>query len=148
MLGSLLSFLPQVLTRLLVATLHTLTAVVIRAADDVLAVGRHRHRIHMGAVPLEGVDVRPVDVVQPDLLPKADHKVHAVGQRRDAIHPDRPTALPTSNVRSSSPPKVNSFAVPSFEPLTKRAPPGSTATAVTSRVCASMVRTTRRRATP
>ena len=51
------------------------------------------------------------------------------------------TLLPTSKVRSSSPPKVNSFAVPSSEPLTKRAPPGSTATALTQSVCASMVRT-------
>ena len=38
-------------------------------------------------VPLEGVDERPVDVVQPDValvaVAKADHKVHAVGQRRD-----------------------------------------------------------------
>ena len=60
-----------------------------RAADDVLTVGRHRHRVHRAGVPLEGVDERPVDVVQPDLVvgkaPKADRKVHAVGQRRDAV---------------------------------------------------------------
>ena len=60
-----------------------------RAADDVLAVGRHRHRLDTSlGVRREGVDERAVDVVQPDLAgdadSQADHKVHAVGQRRDA----------------------------------------------------------------
>ena len=66
-----------------------LDELILRAADDVLTVGRHRHRVHRAGVPLEGVDERPVDVVQPDLTVgkdlKADHKVHAVGQRRDAV---------------------------------------------------------------
>ena len=35
----------QVLTRLLLATFHTLTVRILRAADDVLTVGRHRHRV-------------------------------------------------------------------------------------------------------
>ena len=41
----------QVLTRLLLATLHTLTSLSQRAADDVLAVGRHRHRVHLRCAP-------------------------------------------------------------------------------------------------
>ena len=49
--------------------------------------------------------------------------------------------LPTAKVRSSSPPKVHSFAVPSSEPLMKRPPLGSTASARTVSVCASIVRT-------
>ena len=40
---------------------------------------------------------------------EADHKVHAVGQRRDAEHP----VVPTSKVRSRAPSSVHSFAVPS-----------------------------------
>ena len=39
------------------------------------------------------------------------------------------TKLPTSKVRSRAPSSVHSFAVPSSETLTMRAPPGSTATA-------------------
>ena len=44
---------------------------------------------HVGALPLEGVDERPVDVVQPELADvraeaaNANHKVEAVGQRPD-----------------------------------------------------------------
>ena len=53
----------------------------------------------------------------------------------------RKHGVPTSKVRSSSPPKLNSFAVLSSEPLMKRSPPGSAATASTEAVCASMVRT-------
>ena len=45
-------------------------------------------------------------------------------------------ALPTAKVRSRAPSNVHSFAVPSSETLTKRAPPGSTATALTQFVCA------------
>ena len=89
----------QLLRRLLLATLHTLMRCrtsrgwAARAADDVLAVGRRRHRVHRVVVPLEagGVDERAVDVVHADLsevgaAAKAGHKVRAAGQRRDAGH--------------------------------------------------------------
>ena len=90
------------------------------------------------------MDERPVDVVLPDvalvgaaiprtIATKADHKVHAVGQRAT-----QSTVLPTWKVRSRAPSSVHSFAVMSLEPLTKRALPGSTATAQIARVCAVM----------
>ena len=50
------------------------------------------------------------------------------------------TSLPTAMVRSRAPSSVHSFAVRSLPPLTKRAPPGSTATALSASGCASMVR--------
>ena len=83
---------------------------------------------HRVGVLREGVDERPVDVVQPNLVARvaeADHKVHAVGQRRDAVHGGAHRVG-----RSRAPSSAHSFAVPSCEPpLTKRAAPGSTATA-------------------
>ena len=108
-----------------------LDGVVRRAADDVLAVGRHRHRVHRVGVPLEGVDERPVDVVQPDLAlvgadAKADHKVHAVGQRRDGLTRRRNAHLEGALELAVERPQLRGL---SIEPLTKRAPPGSTATA-------------------
>ena len=126
----------QVLTRLLLATLHTLTR--LSCAPLMMCWPSGVTATAHAGVPLEGVDERPVDVVQPDVAlvlahVKADHKVHAVGQRRDAVH----VPPPTSKVRSRAPSSVHSFAVPSSETLTKRAPPGSTATAI---VCAWMVR--------
>ena len=104
---------------------------IIPAADDVLPVARHRHRVHRAGVPLEGVDERPVDVVQPCrpcivVAPaKADHKVHAVGQRRgaDRHSPQIEGALECAVER----PQLCGAVVPA---LTKRAPPGSTATAL------------------
>ena len=110
-----------------------LDELVIRAADDVLAVGRHRHRAYrVQTVPLEGVDERPVDVVQPDLalLSSALQSRPQSARRRAA--PRRSGCRRgrfTSKVRSRAPSSVHSFAVRSSEPLTKRAPPGSTATA-------------------
>ena len=53
-----------------------------------------------------------------------------------------------SMVRSRAPSNVHSFAEPSSDPLTKRAPPGSTATDQALSVCAfQMVRSHLRRAT-
>ena len=87
----------------------------------------------------EGVDERPVDVVQSDLAIEAavmskrqgsaDHEVHAVGQRRDAL-----PRLPTAKERSRAPSSVHSFAMCRPAPLDDEAllrEPGSTATAVT-----------------
>ena len=51
------------------------------------------------------------------------------------------TTLPFLKVRSSAPSSVQSFTVQSVETLTKRAPPGSTATAITWASWPSMVHT-------
>ena len=56
---------------------------------------------------------------------KADHKVHAIGQRRDAVH-----RLPMRRCARSAVERPQ-HAVPPAEPPTKRAPPGSTAIALT-----------------
>ena len=77
----------------------------------------------------EGVDERPVDVVQPDVLLIGARQGRPQSARRRAAPRRTAPRLPTSKVRSRAPSSVHSFAVPSSEPLTKRAPPGSTATA-------------------
>ena len=74
--------------RLLVATLHTLTSLIKRAADDVLAVDASPPRAHAErrCAPRRcGRACRRRGTAGPrTLLSFADHKVHAVGQRRDA----------------------------------------------------------------
>ena len=85
--------------------------------------------LNVVGVPLERVDERPVDVVQPDVV------------RSDSLSPTPTTkctpsgsaatqsSMLRSKVHSKAPSSVHSFAVSSLETLTKRAPPGSTATA-------------------
>ena len=111
-----------------------------RAAGDVLAVGHHHQRGRPLGVPLEGVDERPVDVVRQDLaVEKADHEVHAVGQRRCSTRRRHLEGALESAVER---PQLRGRRRDADE----RAPPGSTATATTHRAPGWCART-RRRAT-
>ena len=112
-----------------------------RAADDVLAVARHRQREHR------------VDVAATGRCERACRRPGTAGprcgwgrrqgrpqtaRRRAAPRCCTRRCPPRRCARCSSPPKVHSFAVPSSEPLMKRPPLGSTASARTVSVCASI----------
>ena len=89
----------------------------------------------------EGVDERPVDVVQLERVcflkvgVKADDKVHAVGQRRDAN-----TKSVILKVRSSTPSIVHSFAAVVVRPAEEARAAGSTASPSMSRVRCELAR--------
>ena len=91
-----------------------------RAADDVLAVGRHHHRVHVVGVPL--VDERPVAWycrMSPLLGPPFHEPSRPTTKCTPSSAATQSTVLPTWKVRSRAPSSVHSFAV---RPLTKRLP--------------------------
>ena len=53
-------------------------------AEDVLSVGRQRDYI-CACLASEYVDERPVDVVQDDVVARANYEVLTIGQRRNAV---------------------------------------------------------------
>ena len=113
------------------ATLHTLTSLSYEPLMMCWPSGVTATALTDVGVPLEGVDERPVDVVQPDLasmsrLPRPTTKCTPSGSAAT-----RARAAHLEGALESAVERPQLRGAVAGEPLTKRAPPGSIATAPT-----------------